>query len=201
MDDAGCRGDHGEVVKCLLAPFEEFVAFIVTFEFLFGVDGQCNITGKGVDLHGVVDDQVAGDQGIDLGCVGLVTRHADNTSTHGSKIDHRRHAGEVLEDHATGHEGDFDLADVLGIVVGQGFDVFGRVDVFVDIAEHRFEEHLDGVRQLVDLLAEGAEVVNGLLTQRGLNCLFCGFAGVCHMEPLDFGVFESGYLNRARRKS
>ncbi len=186
VDDAGGGRDDAEVVEGLLAPFEELVAFVVAFEFALGVDGEGGGGGEGIDLDGVVDDEVAGDEGIDLGGVAVEAEHG---GAHGGEIDDTGDAGEILEDDASGHEGDFGVAGTFRIVAGDGEDIVVGDDVAIDMAEAGFEEDLDGVGEAVDVgdAAEGVETVDGLGTERGLE----GVAGVEGVYI--FGVWGDGH--------
>ena len=64
--DAGGGRDDAEVVEGLLAPLEELVALAVALELHVDVVVHGIGLPKSVDLHGVVDDQVDGDQRVDL---------------------------------------------------------------------------------------------------------------------------------------
>ena len=66
MHDAGGRRDDSKVVESLLSPLEKLVSFAVAFELLLGIDGECHAGVELVHLNGVVNDQVARDQRIDL---------------------------------------------------------------------------------------------------------------------------------------
>ncbi len=90
MDDAG-RGRHaGEVVERLLAPLEELIALVVALELLIGVDGEGLRGAEGVDLDGVVDDQVALDEGVDEVGVApsffMASRIAARSTTQGTPV-------------------------------------------------------------------------------------------------------------------
>ena len=98
--------------------------------------------GEGVDLHGVVDDEVEGDERIDLFGIAAEALHG---GPHGGEIDDAGDAGEILQDDAAGLEGDFELGGFFGVVVGEGLDVGFGDDVAVDVAQAGFEEDLDGV--------------------------------------------------------
>ena len=69
MDDAGGGWDDAEVVEGLAAPFQEFVAFAVALELALGIVEQGELRAELVDLHGMVDDEVDGDLGVDFGWI------------------------------------------------------------------------------------------------------------------------------------
>ena len=51
VDDAGGWWHDGEVVECLLAPAQKFVALAVAFELDLGVESQRVVGSKHVDLN------------------------------------------------------------------------------------------------------------------------------------------------------
>ena len=104
MDDPSPRRHDPEVVECLLREFEELIAFTIPGELEFHVPVEGLAGAEVIDLHRVVDDQITRDDGVDFGGVAV---HAGHGVAHGRQIDHRGDAGEVLEHHPGGHEGDF----------------------------------------------------------------------------------------------
>jgi hypothetical protein len=83
-------GTHAEVAQALLAPLEELVALVVALELLGGVDRERLGRAEGVDLHAVVDDQVALDQRVDeLGSPPsffIASRMAARSTTQGTPV-------------------------------------------------------------------------------------------------------------------
>ena len=123
VDDADAGRDHFEGIEGLLAPFEELVALAVAVEFEVEVFLQRVGAAGVIDLHGVVDDEIDGDQRLDHF---RVLAHAIDGGAHRGEIDEERHAGEVLEHDAGDDEGDFIVAGRLGVVVGEVGDVLFR---------------------------------------------------------------------------
>ena len=80
---------------------------------------------------------------------------------HSRQVHHRRHAGEVLHQHAFGGEGDLvgAVAGTLAVRLGIGApgrdrgDVVGRDVRTVLVAQQVLEEHLDGVGEPRDVIA------------------------------------------------
>jgi predicted adenylyl cyclase CyaB len=95
--DARARRHHAEVAERRLAPLEELVALGVALELLLHVDQRRGLGAVFVDLHGVVDDQIHRLQRVDAR--GIAAELHDRVA-HGGQVDHARHAGEVLQQHA-----------------------------------------------------------------------------------------------------
>ena len=103
MDDARVRWDDLEVVERRLSPAQERVALAVPFELQLGVPEHRTRGGVLVHLHGVVDDELCRKLRIDPRWVAPEVGHR---VPHPCQIDHGRHAGEVLQQHAGGAERD-----------------------------------------------------------------------------------------------
>ena len=160
VDDADAGRHDLEGVEGLLAPLEELVALAVAVELEVEVFLQRVRAAGEIHLHGVVHDEVHGDERLDHF---RVLAHAVDGGAHGGEIDEQRHAGEVLEDDAGDDEGDFIVAGSLGVVVGEVGDVlFGDLEAVV-VAEEGFENDPDGDRELAEiretLFGEGGEGV------------------------------------------
>jgi len=95
------------------APFEEAVALLVLLVFALDVLAERLVVAEEVDDDGMVDDEIDRHQRVDL--VGIAAE-GDHGVAHGGKIDDRRHAGEILHQHAGGAERDLmlDLAAIGG---------------------------------------------------------------------------------------
>lgn len=65
MNDADAGGDDAEGGKSLLAPFEKFVAFAITFKFVLHVKEKGLRGAVDIDLDRVVHDEVDGDERFD----------------------------------------------------------------------------------------------------------------------------------------
>ena len=119
--DAGAGRHNAEVVKRVLAPFQEDITLHVPLIFAVDVGLERAGGAEFVDHHRVVDDQINRCQRVDG--LGLAAQPLDAVA-HRRQIDHGRNAGEVLHQHAGGAVGDLDrvLAAHLS-PVGEGFDV------------------------------------------------------------------------------
>ncbi|MNV28377.1 hypothetical protein D3C71_1195660 [compost metagenome] len=164
VDDAGVGRHHLEVVEGLLAPAQEAVAFLVALELDLAVEVQCVGLAEHVHLHRVVDDQFGGDQRIDL--FGAAAQ-LDHRIAHRGQVDHAGHAGEVLQHHACGHEGDFGVGLCAGLPAGDGLDVIlADGDAAILVPEQVLQQDLHRVGQVGDVEALAqlgqAEVVVGL---------------------------------------
>ena len=120
VHDAGVRRHDLEVAERRLAPAQERIAFDVAAELDRVVLGERIRGAVVVDLHRVVDDQFGRGERVDLL---RVAAEADHRLAHGGEVDDGRHAGEVLQDHARGREGDFVARGRLGVPVEQRLDV------------------------------------------------------------------------------
>ena len=102
MDDAHARRNDAEAAKRLLRPAQQCVALPVALVFARDVPLVRLAITEGVHLHRVIDDQVDRDQRIDPQRVAAGPR---DRRSHRREVDHGRHAGEVLEQHPSWHEG------------------------------------------------------------------------------------------------
>ena len=117
MADAGSRRHHPQVVECRLGPAQEPVAFLVAFHLPLDVVPEGIRAGEAVHLHGVIDDEVDGGEGIDAVRVAAERGHG---IAHGGKVDHRRHAGEVLHEDPHRSEGDLPAKRIASTSSRQG---------------------------------------------------------------------------------
>ena len=106
MADTGTGRHHAEIVERLLRPFEEFVALAVLSVFLVDVLFDRIIVGVIIHGHRVIADEIDRHQRIDL--FRIAAQHLHGIA-HGGEIDYRRHAGEILHQHARGAKRDFAL--------------------------------------------------------------------------------------------
>ena len=120
MHDAGVRGHDGQVAKGRLSPTQEGVTLPVARELDLVIARQCLAMALLVDLHRVVDNQLAWQQGIDAGGIAA---HAARSIAHGSQIYDGGHPGKVLENYPGWHEG------YLGGGLGLGRPARHRCDV------------------------------------------------------------------------
>ena len=103
MDDAGVGRHDAEVAERVLAPAQEGVALLVARELELGVQLKRVGLAEVVDLHRVIDDELDRLQRVDLVRIAAEPRDA---VAHRGEIDDRRHAGEVLQQHARRRERD-----------------------------------------------------------------------------------------------
>lgn len=160
VDDTDSRRDHSESIEGLLSPLQEFVAFLVTDE----LDGEVAVEGVlrtgEIDLDGVIDDEIDGDEGFDDRGIGS-GRFCG--VAHRGEVDDEGNAGEVLQNDAGDGEGDFIIAGGFGVPGGEIFNV--RLGDFptVEIAEEGFENDADGDGEAGDVgnaeFLEGGEGV------------------------------------------
>ena len=146
--DAGAGRHHAEIAECLLAPFEEFVALFIALVFELDIAGERQRRAEFVDDHRMVDDQVDRHQRIDLLRIAAERCHG---VAHRRQVDDRRHAGEVLHQHARRAIGDLDAGGALvGEPAGDRLDAFLGDRAAVLVAQQVFEQHLHRIGQLGD---------------------------------------------------
>ena len=179
MDDAGGRRNDAEVVERVLSPLEELVALEVPLELALAVAKERFRRTEVVDLHGVVDDEVTGDERIDAR---RIASHPLHRAPHRGEVDDRGHPGEVLEDDPSRHERNLGLPDVLRVVGGDGPDVLFPHDVAVEVPKGGLEQHLDAVRQASAAPVHGIEAPNGAVPEWGGQSL-SGGEGICGHGP------------------
>src|SRR5258708_27652493 len=109
MANAGVRRDDFEILERGLAPAEKGVALDVALKFELGVEAKGVGVAEFVDLHGVVDDQLGGEERIDARGIGA---HPLDGFAPGGEVDDGGDPGEILEEHARRPEGGFFLRAV-----------------------------------------------------------------------------------------
>ena len=148
MHDTGRGGHDVEVLERLLSPLQELVALAVPLELALGVHAQRVVIAEGVDLNGVVDDQIDANLRIDLGGITLEATHRRAKR---GEIDHGGHAGEVLQDDAGRLEGQLVRAGIRRVPRRQPSHVVLLYRVVVDVPQNRLEQHLDRHRKALDV--------------------------------------------------
>ena len=128
-----------------LAPAQERVALAVALELELDVARDREPRRELVDLHGVVDHELDRDQRVDLLRVAALVAHR---VAHRGEVDDARDAGEVLQQHARGREGDLARRLVGRDPAGDGLDLLVRA-----VAEHVLEQDPQRVRQPRDVPA------------------------------------------------
>ena len=154
--DAGVRRNDFEILKSFLAPAEKGVALDIALHFEVGVEGEGAGDAEFVHLDGMVDHQFGGEQRIDFLWIAAEFAHG---VAHRGEIDHRGNAGEILEQDARGHEGDFFFGGALsarGIPAGERADVFVEDEAVVFVAQQIFEQDFQGKGQARDVADAGA---------------------------------------------
>ena len=166
MADAAVGREHAQGLERLLRPTQERVALAVALELELGVARE-RVGGTGeVGDDRVVDHEVDGNAGLDVG--GVAAEPRDGIA-HRGEVGDRGHAGEVLHQHARGHElqlavpgllcGTTPIRDRANVVGGDVDTVFAaqevldqdaqRVGQVTRIADDRVEPE-DVVRAVAD---------------------------------------------------
>ena len=143
MHDSGTGRHRAEVAERFLRPAEQRVTLAIALVFEHHVQSESVLRGVGIDLHGVIDDEVAGDQGIRELRIGAQFL---KSIAHGGEIDDAGDSGEVLEDDAGGA-----IVDVLGrgggVPLGDVLDVGALDGRVILITQQVLEDHADRVRK------------------------------------------------------
>ena len=203
MHDARCRRHHAEVAQRRLPPLEELVALAIPIELEFAVDGEGHAGVERVDLHGVVDHQIARHQRIDLGGIASKGHHR---RTHRREIHHAGNAGEVLQNDATGHEGDLLLAYVPAVVARECPHVLLGHHSAVEVPQAGLQQDLDADRQAVDVAKrlQGFESDDVAFAERRREAVAGGERiDDGHGRFLELGAMDGGPAvgGRSRRRS
>ena len=138
--NAGIRRNDLEIVQGFLSPAQEGVALDVALKFEFRVEREGHVGAELVHLHGVVDHQFRGQQGIHFF---RIAAQRANRFAHRGEIDDGGHAGKILQQHARGHEGNFLLRRGVGIPAGQRLDISGMNESPVLLAQKIFQQHAE----------------------------------------------------------
>ena len=187
MADAGAGRHHGEIRKRALAPFEELVAFLVLLVFLDHVLAERLVVAEEVHDHRVVDHQIDRHQRIDL--LGVAAERLHRIA-HRREIDHRRHAGEILHQHARGAERDFMLELALLQPLRDRDDVVLLDGAAVFVAQQVFQQHLHRIGKLGNPLQT-------ILLGGGQAVIDVGFAA--DLEGLlAFEAVERGHVRQSQ---
>ena len=142
--DAHPGRDQREVVERLLRPAQKGVALAVALDLLLDVSRVRVTKAEGVDLHGVVDDQVDGHQRVDLS---RVLARALHRGSHRRQVDHGRHPREVLHQDACGKKGQLSTGRCRRRPPGQHADVGLFRHPGFDEPDQALEQDLDRHRE------------------------------------------------------
>ena len=149
VHDAGGGRHHLEIIQRLLAPAQEGVTFVVALEFDLGIARQRVGLAEHIHLHRVVDHEFRGRERVDLLGVAAQRHHR---IAHRGEIDHARHAGEILQHHACGQEGNLGGRLGLRIPVQHRFDLRFRDFAAVLVAQQVFQQDLHRVGQALEVV-------------------------------------------------
>ena len=187
--NAGAGRHDAKVGEPLLAPFQEPIALLVLFVLARHVLAERLAGAEIVDDDRMVDDQVDWNQRIDLVRIAV---ERDHGVAHCGEIDHRRHAGEILHQHARRAEGDFVLCLAAIFDPGRdGLDVFLLDGAPVFVAQQVFEHDLKREGQPRD-----ASEPIFLRSLQGINLIGLRPDGQCFAA---LEAVEAGHCGRSGR--
>ena len=144
MHDADAGRHDAECLERLLAPLEQLVALAVAGEFQVQVQLQCVGAAEEIHLHRVVHDEIDRHERLDHFRVAPEALHR---RTHRGEIHEQRNAGEILQDDARDHEGNFHLRGSLRVPIRERLHVLPVHFLAIAIAQHGFEDDADRDRQ------------------------------------------------------
>ena len=136
MADAHIWRHNLKIPKGVLAPTEKLVTLHIALKLHLGIKREGHVTAEFVDLHGVIDHEFSGKQGIDL--LGIAAHLRDGV-THGRKIGNSRNSREILQQHPRRHEGDLRTAVGQRLPFRERLDIFGVNESAVLLAEQVLE--------------------------------------------------------------
>ena len=203
MADAGARRHDAEIVEGRLAPAQELVALAVALVFELDIPARRRAAlPKSSTITEWSMTRSTGTSGL---IFSGSPPSAGHRVAHGGEVDHGRHAGEILHQHARRAEGDLALARLRRQPGGDAPDVVGGDRAAVLEAQQVLEQHLQREGQAGDagqavLLGLGeAEIVVGRAADReGAPALEAveGLAG--HGQRLLVFLTPAGRSARAR---
>ena len=136
-----------EARERFLRPPQQRVAFAVALELEIGIDLKRPRRPELIHDHRVVDDELGGQERVHpLG----IAAHLHDGVPHRGEIHHRRHAREVLQQHARWHEGDFLIRQFEWLPARELLDVFRRDHSAVFAAQQVLEQDLQRVGEAGD---------------------------------------------------
>ena len=147
VHDAGAGRDDAEAGEGVLAPAQELEALAVALELQLNVAGEGVRGAEEVGDHRVVDDQLGGDERVDLRRVAAERPHR---LAHRGQVDDRGDAGQVLQDHPG--RGELDLGVGLRLCGSQPARASMCSAVMLSavlVAEQVLEQHLQAVREVL----------------------------------------------------
>jgi hypothetical protein len=152
MNDSGVRRDDLEIVEGFLSPAEEGIPLAVARELELGVQLKRVGLREIVHLHRMVDHEFDRLQRVHTAGVAA---EPDDAVAHRREVHDGGNAGEVLQEHARGREGNLLLDVALQIPPGQRFDVPGLHEPAVFVAQQVFEQDFHRIRQTRDSAEPG----------------------------------------------
>ena len=152
MADAGARRHDAEIIERALAPAQEGVALLIALELDLHILAEGLRIAEIVDHHRVIDDEIDRRERIDLLRIAAELHHR---FAHRGEIDHRRHAGQILHQHARRQEGDLALRGLVLQPLREGLDVVDRDRAAVLEPHQILQQHLHREGQARDIAEPG----------------------------------------------
>ena len=152
VNDPGVGRHDAEIREGTLSPAKERVPLLVARELELRIQLECVRLIEKVHLNRMIDDELHRLQRVDA--VGIPAQPRDAVA-HGREIDHRGHAGEILQEHAGRREGDFLLCRALDVPLGKHLDVGRLHEAAILMAQKIFQQNLERIRQARDFGVSG----------------------------------------------
>jgi hypothetical protein len=147
--DTGAGRNHAEIVERGRAPAQEGVTLVVALILPLDIDVEGARIAEGIDHHRMIDDEIDGDERVDLARVAFQPTHG---VAHHCEVDHGRNASEVLHQHPRRPKRDLAVAFPLLQPVSDAANVVGGNGAPVLVPEQILKQHLERERQAVNAL-------------------------------------------------
>ena len=144
MADAYAGRDHVESAEALHAPFQEPVPGVIALDFHVQVQLQGFRAAEIIHLHGMIDDQVHGNQRLDDAGFAAQTL---NGGAHRGKVDQQGNAGKILQQDARHHERHLIRPHRFRTPVRQPGDILFTDALPVAVAQDGFKQDADAEGQ------------------------------------------------------
>ena len=144
VHDAHIRRHDRQIAKRRLSPAQKGVALAVALKFQRRVHAEGVLAAEFIYLHRVVDHQLGRQQWIDDLRIAAQLLHG---VAHGRQVNDRRHAGEILHQHARRHEGDFFRGRRFRVPIGQIFYVLCGDRFSILMPQQILQQHAQRIRQ------------------------------------------------------
>ena len=158
MADARTGRNHLEIVKALLGPLEQGVAFAVALILLGHVAHHRILGAEVVHLDGMIHNELSGNQGVDV--LGIAPQGLHGIP-HGGQVHHRGNAGKILHQHSGRMIGNLHRCRIFFLPAGDAEQMLLLDNAAVHLAQQILHQDPDGERQPFNIRhARGFKLLN-----------------------------------------